>query len=280
MRLPSLLLINDLSGFGKVAISASLPLLSSCQIETSLLPSVLLSTHTAFPNPYRCTLQHDMSAILKHWETLNLSFDAILTGYFNDDAQIDYLLSHLPKHQLLIVDPVMADNGHLYRGFSNEYPMHMARLCQKADIIMPNLTEACLLANRNYLSTYTYEDIQHLLETLHTQLHVDTIIITGISFDKQSIGAMFLHQGECHYCSSSYIPHHFFGSGDMFSALIAAFTLHHIPLPQGVQMALDFIVACLHDTCASNREITHGIIFEKQLHQLHHLIKGNYYDTK
>ncbi|MBS4750829.1 pyridoxamine kinase [Carnobacteriaceae bacterium zg-ZUI78] len=272
-----LLVVNDLSCLGKVAISVTLPILATTQIETHLLPTVLLSAHTGFPNVYKHILTSDLEDILHHWkENIDLTFDAILTGYFGHKEQVKLFLDHLPDTDLLIVDPVMADNGKLYSGFPHDYPMVLKSLCDKADIILPNLTEACLLLNKPIPDQYTQEDILNILHALSNE-KTQTVILTGISYEQGKIGVAYLHHGVYGYCDTKYIPHYFSGTGDICSALISSLLIQHIPIHQAVQTTLDFIIACLDDTLSSKKNTLYGIVFEKQLPNLSkhiQLLKG------
>lgn len=262
-----LLLVNDLSCVGKVAISAVLPIFNTLGIETSPVPTTLLSAHTGFTNPHRIVFLNDLINLLSHIKQLPICFDAILTGYLGDKAQVSILLDHLPQTELLIVDPVMADHGKLYRHFDQSFVSEMKRLCQHANIIMPNLTEACLLTDTPYLHAYTQEDIHRLLTQL-SDLGPETVLITSVSYTDDTIGVAYKSGNDFGYYALPAINAVFMGSGDMFAALVTSHLLAGHSVANSVAFASDFLHACFQDTIASGRDTKYGILFEKQLHQL------------
>lgn len=263
----NLLVVNDLPSVGKVALSAIFPITSSLGVETNILPTVLLSSHTGFDSFYKKNLTLEMIEILRQFQNMKLSFNTILTGYFYDENQINLFLEHIPQYERLIVDPIFADNGKLYRGFNQTYPKRMLELCKKADIIIPNLSEACFLADIPYLKSYTYQDITNLLYQLRN-LGCSDILITGIEFDNE-IGIMFYINNEIGYISYPKINFNFFGSGDILAALITALTIKSHSIKDSIQISLKFLNQCLIDTINSNQDIKYGILFEKNLNILH-----------
>lgn len=262
-----LLLVNDLSCVGKVAISAVLPIFNTLGIEASPVPTTVLSTHTGFSNPHRIVFLNDLIHILSHIKQLPISFDAILTGYLGHKKQVDILLEHLPKTPLLIVDPVMADQGKLYSHFDHDFVYHMKRLCQQANVIIPNLTEACLLTDTPYLTQYTSQDIETLLNKLQ-QLGPQTVIITSVSYDTNQIGIAYKSYDTTGYYALPKLDATFMGSGDLLASLITSHFLNGKSISLSIQLAVDFLQHCFQDTLSAGRDPKYGILFEKQLHQL------------
>ena len=186
-KVKRILTIQDVSCVGQCSLTVARPIISACGIETAVLPSSVLSTHTGGFTGYTFRdLTDDMPAIEKHWINEGLKFDAFYTGYVSE-SQIDYILGIMDSCKtegaLRIVDPAMADNGVLYAGFGADFPRKMAKLCRGADCIIPNLTEAALLLDQEpVLSGYGKEYIELLLRQL-TTLGAKNIILTGVSFD-------------------------------------------------------------------------------------------------
>lgn len=282
MTLKQLLLVNDLAGVGKVALSSTLPIIAATKTESSLLPTVLLSSHTGFPNTYRRSLTEDMVHILSHWKTLDLKFDGVLTGYFGDAQQVHSFIRHMPTTPILVVDPVMADHGKFYTGFDNDYVTAIEKLVSHANILIPNITEACLLAGIPYFENVTEQTIQSLLHQLQEKYPQATILITGVSYTPDTIGVAYMTPTQTGYCVTERIPQSFFGTGDIFSALFTALYLQNIPLDICIQLTLDFIVNCLKDTLSLKQSHLYGVVFEKQLPNLIQSIqqiKGDYHAT-
>ena len=178
-----ILIANDLPGIGKVALAPAIPIFACCQIETMLLPTVLLSSHTGgFKNIAIAEQTAFMKQSLKQWQELDLKPDAVLTGYFRNSEQIELVvdtIGKLPASTQVFVDPIMADNGKLYSGFTAEHVEAMRKLIQKADVIYPNITEACLLTDTPYPSGKITMDFTRELAKKLAELGPEYIIITG-----------------------------------------------------------------------------------------------------
>ena len=187
-----LVTVQDVSCIGKCSCTAALPIISSHGIETLVLPTALLSSHTdGFGENTFLDLTDEMKKIISHWKTLELSLDGIYTGYLGSVEQIDVvadLIRDMRKEDtLVLVDPVMGDCGRYYKYFGDGYIEKIKTLCAMADVITPNVTEACLLAGEEYFSEYSEEKISILLEKLHA-LGVKNVVITGVNFADDSIG--------------------------------------------------------------------------------------------
>ena len=177
MRQKRVCAIHDISCFGKCSLTVALPIISSAGIEVSVVPTIILSTHTGGITGYtRRDLSGDILPIISHWQSLNLTFDAIYTGYLGSFEQLDIVSEVIARlrsdENLIIVDPVMADNGRLYTGFSEDFPSGMLKLVQKADIIVPNITEATLLWESLHEGPYTKEYINKLLTGLAKRVRI------------------------------------------------------------------------------------------------------------
>lgn len=176
MSKEKILTVQDISCVGQCSLTVALPIISACGIETCVLPTAVLSTHTAFKGNFTFRdLTCDIEPISKHWTAENITFRAIYTGYLGSRQQVDLILSvaerHLEKDGVLIVDPAMADGGILYKGFDDSFPKEMARLCSKTDVILPNITEACLMTDSEYKTNYDRDHISSLLRKLVIDKH-------------------------------------------------------------------------------------------------------------
>ena len=267
-----LLLANDLPGVGKVALATSIPIAAVCQVETMLLPTVLLSSHTGgFPEVVIEDMTDLNRAYFRQWKNLNLELAGILSGYCRNPQQLSQLAMYAKQTETpLIVDPIMGDSGRLYTGFTSSYVEAMKELTQSAKLILPNLTEAALLAGREYVGEhYDFSVIEDLLEALAKQVTAD-IVLTGISFDDSQIGVAYFQQetGEITTYLSKKYPANFFGTGDILSTLLAVATIEQINLHQAIPLALEFIDKSLRQTLSLNRDLKLGIYFEPFLAEL------------
>ena len=276
-----LLSIQDISCFGKCSLTVALPIISACGIETDIIPSAVLSTHTGgFCNYTFRDLTEDIPLISKHWEKEGIFFDAIYSGYLGNRKQIlyvsDIMDNLLYRGGLKIVDPVMADNGKLYKGFDMDYVKAMRKLCEKADIVSPNITEACLLADIEYKEIYDEAYINFILDRL-SKLTKASIILKGIKIDNGVI-KVAIKKGEkvtrdtekkeeISYISSRYIEASCNGTGDIFiSAFIGAF-MSGKAIERAVKIAMDFVVDSIESTL-SDKAHWYGVRFEQNLIKL------------
>lgn len=267
-----LLLANDLPGVGKVALATSIPIAAVCQVETMLLPTVLLSSHTGgFPDVVIEDMTDLNRAYFRQWKNLNLELAGILSGYCRNPQQLIQLAMYAKQTETpLIVDPIMGDSGRLYTGFTSSYVEAMKELTQSAKLILPNLTEAALLTGREYVGEhYDFSVIEDLLEALAKQVTAD-IVLTGISFDDSQIGVAYFQQetGKITTYLSKKYPANFFGTGDILSTLLAVATIEQINLHQAIPLALEFIDKSLRQTLSLNRDLKLGIYFEPFLAEL------------
>ena len=186
--------IQDISCLGKCSLTVALPIISAMGVETSIVPTAVLSTHTMFDNFTFRDLTEDMDGIKNHWVKEGFEFDAIYTGYLGSKEQVnivnDFFHTFKNDHNYIIVDPAMADNGKMYTGFSDDFALEMTRLCSTADIILPNISEACFMLGKEYIG----EDanlckIKNLLIEL-TSLGAKTVVITGVKFGEKKFGFM------------------------------------------------------------------------------------------
>lgn len=267
--------IQDISCFGKCSLTVALPIISAMGIEACCIPTAVLSTHTGGFTGYTYRdLTSDIPDIAAHWNSIHLNLDAVYTGYLGSFEQIkivsDFFDTFKTDNNLLIVDPVMGDKGKFYAGFTNEFANEMKKLCQKADVIIPNLTEAALLLGEEYTeSGYDEGFIKNMLIRL-SQLGSKIVIITGVSFDASSQGVMSYNSetGEFFSYFSDNIPGYFHSTGDVFSSTLAGALVKDCDMGKAIKIAVDFTVECIKNTIGYEKEHWYGVKFEECLPSL------------
>lgn len=267
-----LLTVQDISCVGQCSLTVALPVISACGIETSILPSAVLSTHTGgFQGFTFRDLTDDIPSIVSHWEKEGISFDAVYTGYLGSKRQIalvgDLFERVVKQGGLKIVDPAMADHGKLYTGFDASFAATMAELCAKADIVLPNITEAAMMTGMPYMAEgYDERYIRALMDGM-LALGAATVVLTGVCYNKEQIGVAVLEKGEeqISYYFHERLPRNSHGTGDVFaSSFTGALVRGRAPL-DAARIAADFTVAAMRETEESH---WYGVRFEKVLPQL------------
>ena len=265
--------IHDISGVGKCSLTVALPIISAAGVECSVLPTAVLSTHTGgFTGFTYRDLTADISPIVRHWKSLKLHFDSIYTGFLGSYEQIDLVSQAFDKLKsedtLIAVDPVMADNGKLYTIFDASFPQAMKGLCSKADLIMPNLTEAALMLEEDYQEgPYTKEYIEGLLKRLAEATGTKLIVLTGVYFDDTALGAATydVTSGEIRYILGEKISGSYHGTGDVFGSALIGALMNEKSLDEAVRIAVDFTVRSIAWTQKAQTEIRYGVNFEANL---------------
>ena len=271
MSYKKILTVQDISCLGQCSLTVALPIISACGIETCVLPSAVLSTHTAGFSGYTFRdLTEDMPAIRDHWVKEGITFDAIYTGYLGSTRQIDYVAdlfaSVSGKGCVNIVDPAMADNGKLYPGFDDAFVEAMKGLCGKADYIIPNLTEACFLTNTEYRPSYGRAYIDILLEKL-TALGCRNVIFTGVSYAEGKTGVVVLEDGKYAYYEHDKLPNSCHGTGEIYSSAFVGALVRGKTAFEAAQIAADYTVECIRET-AGDPGHWYGARFEPVLGKL------------
>jgi len=274
--------IHDISGFGKCSLTVALPILSAAGIETAVMPTAVLSTHTGgFDGFTYRDLTGDLRAFAAHWQTLGLEFDAIYSGFLGSFEQIEIVKEFIDrfrtKNTAVLVDPAMADNGSMYPVFDIDFAKEMAGLCAKADIIVPNMTEAAFLLGEEYRERpYTAGYIEHLLRKL-SGLGPSRVVLTGVMFDEQRLGAATYDKrpDQIHYAFSDTIAGNFHGTGDIFASAMLAAYLRDKTLAQAAQIAVDFTCGSIQRTKDAGTDVRYGVNFEAGLPELIDKIFGD-----
>lgn len=263
--------VQDLTCLGKCALTAALPVLSVMGVEAAVLPTALLSVHTAFDDFTFQDLSNAIWPVIEHWKRANFHFDAIYTGYLGSLEQLQLVSSLIDDFRLedtlVFIDPVMGDNGTLYAGLSADFAPRAAALCAKADVISPNLTEACLLLDRPYLGEdYSEEDIHALLRDLSV-LGAKQVILTGISFAPKQLGAVCYDARNERFFSHFHPRRNerFHGTGDAFASACVGALTRGLSLEQAVTLALDFTFESIERSLQDPDRRWYGINFEEAL---------------
>ena len=265
-----LLTIQDISCVGQCSTTVALPLVSACGIECAVLPPALLSNHTApgCTGWSFCDLTAELGKVEAKWVEQDIRFDAFYTGYVCE-PHIDPILSILKTcakpGAIRIVDPAMADNGVLYRGFAADFPSKMARLCKGADYLLPNLTEAALLTGLTpKLSGYSKGEIEDLVARLHA-LDVKNVILTGVSFDDAELGSAVSDGVKVEYDFNPRRPRSSHGTGDVFASVFAGAILRGKPAFEAAALAADVVCEAIE---ATEPDHWYGVSFEKTIPSL------------
>ena len=265
--------IHDISCFGKCSLTVALPIISAAGVETAVIPTALLSTHTGGFKDYTIRdLSEEILPIARHWKSENITVDAVYSGYLCSKYQIYLVMeaAHLISHKdtMFICDPVMGDNGRLYSGFEKDYPQYMLKLCAAADIITPNITEAALMLGIDYKKPpYTEDYINILLEGLYLKTR-SSIVLTGVCFDERKIGAAVYDGQSKAYVFSEKIDAAYHGTGDIFASALTAALLNDRSLKSAAQIAANFTCACIKKTVESDSDMRYGVNFESQIPNL------------
>lgn len=270
--------IQDISCVGKCSLTVALPIISAMGIETAVVPTAVLSTHTAFPDFTFRDLTEDIPDISRQWKKQNICFDAIYTGYLGSFEQIacveEIMDSFGGEDTLVIVDPVMGDNGHLYTGFTMAFAQQMAILCSRADVIVPNLTEATAMLGLPYAENYDTAYITDILRRL-TALGAKKVVLTGVAFPSGEVGVMAYDRERDTYFSYSRerVSKNFHGTGDVFASTLTGALTRGFTLEEAIKLAVDFTVDCIRKTVEDPNAVWYGVNFEQALPALMERIK-------
>lgn len=273
--------IQDISCIGKCSLTVALPIISAFGIETAVIPTAVLSTHTAFDSFSFLDCTDEIDIVKNEWKKQNFAFDAIYTGYLGSKKQIDAVSDFFDEmkneNTLIFVDPAMADNGKLYSGFTEDFSDKMTVLCKKADVIMPNLTEASLILKEPYKGeNYNEEYIKEMLKKL-CRLGAKKAVITGVSFNEDESGVMSYDCENDRYFSyfAKKIPQIFHGTGDIFASACVGGITKGFPFEKALQIAVDFISQSIKETLKDKNANWYGVNFETALPKLWKMVENN-----
>lgn len=269
--------VQDISCVGKCSLTVALPIISAMGVEACVLPTAVLSTHTAFKGFTFRDLTSDISPICEHWKNEKIHYDAIYTGYLGSFEQLDLMHKLISdfggKDTLTIVDPCMADNGKLYPGFTQEFAFAMAKLCGKADVIVPNMTEASYMLGIEYKeSGYDEDYIVDMLKSL-AKLGAKKIVLKGIEFteNQKSLSKVKGKIGIASYDSETdtvswyfhkKMPQSFHGTGDIFASVLTGALMRGLSLQKAYSLAADYVVESIKETLSHKDYNWYGVDFE------------------
>lgn len=265
-----ILTIQDISCVGRCSLTVALPIISAMGVETAIIPTAVLSTHTVFQNFTFKDLADQIEPICNHWKAEGIGFDGIYTGYLGSFEQIDMMArlfdAFKTENTVIVVDPVMADNGKLYPTFDEAFVAHMTKLCTKADIIVPNITEACFMTDTQYRESYDEAYVKELLQKL-SKLGAKVSILTGVSFEAGKTGVMGYENatGEYFYYCHEKMPENYHGTGDIFSSTCVGAMMSGKTWQDAVKIAADYTVECIRLTIADPQRRTYGVNFEQAI---------------
>jgi len=271
MAYKKIVTIQDISCVGQCSLTVALPIISACGIETCVLPSAVLSTHTAGFSGYTFRdLTDDMPSIKDHWVKEGIKFDAVYTGYLGSTKQIEYVADIMDSVAsdscLNIVDPAMADNGKLYPGFDAEFVEAMKSLCAKADYLVPNITESCFLCGIEYKTEYDREYIDTILAKL-TELGCKNVILTGVSYSPEKTGVVVYENGSYCYYEHDFLSNSCHGTGDIYASAFVGALVCGKSAYDAAKIAADYTVECIKAT-AEEENHWYGAKFEPVLIKL------------
>jgi pyridoxine kinase len=278
-RQKRVLAIHDISCVGRCSLTVALPILSCAGLDTGVLPTAILSTHTGGFQGYTYRdLTEDIQPVSAHWKGLGLRFDALYSGFLGSYDQIDLVARLMEEFHddstLRMVDPVMADNGRLYATYTMEMARGMHRLCRKADIITPNMTEACILLDIPYKPEFTRAETEDILRRL-SSLGPRQVVLTGVTLGLDQLGTASYdtQTNEISYAFEGRYPGIFHGTGDILASALLCGLMNGKGLKESSSLAVKFTHRCIQYTLESDQELRYGVRFESALPYLMELLK-------
>lgn len=264
-------LINDFSGFGRCSIAVELPIISKLKVQCCPLPTSIFSNHTGFPSHFMEDFTPNMEDFIAEWKKLNLTFSGISTGFLGSADQIrivsNFISDFRTKDTVVVVDPVMGDYGKPYPTYTEDMCRRMKELVKYADIITPNLTEACILTDTPYKEQVKTSEIMELAKKL-SDLGPSKIVITGIPQKSYICNFCYEEGKEPAFVKTHKVGQSRSGTGDIFAAIISADAVNGIPFYDSVKKASLFIKKCILSSIELDIPLTDGVCFEEILDKL------------
>ena len=264
-------IINDFTGFGRCSITVALPIISTLKVQCCPLPTSVFSNHTGYPSFFMEDFTPNMDAYASEWKKLDLHFSGISTGFLGSADQIDivsrFIADFRDEETIVIIDPVMGDCGVTYATYTEEMCRKMKQLIRHADILTPNLTEACILTDTPYRPDITITESVRIAEKLSAQ-GPSKVVITGISQKSFLCNLCYEKGQEPAIIKVKKVGTERCGTGDIFSAIISADAVNGVPLKDSVRKASLFIKKCIRRSIELDIPLTDGVCFEEVLHTL------------
>lgn len=265
-----ILTVQDISCVGRCSLTVALPIISAAGVEAGVLPTAVLSTHTGFPKFTFCDLTGEIEPISKTFSELDIGFDAIYTGYLGSFEQLSLVGDLIDRNGTsdtkIVIDPAMADNGKLYHGFTPEFALAMAKLCGKADLMIPNITEASFMLGVPYVETYDEAYIKDMLKKL-CALGAKCAAISGVTLESGKIGVYSYNSETDEYFSyyNERLPVAYHGTGDIFASATVGAMMRGHTMESALAVAVDFTLECIRLTMEDPDRRTYGVNFEEAL---------------
>lgn len=270
-------IINDFSGFGRCSITVALPIISALKVQCCPLPTAIFSNHTGYKSFHVNDYTKYMKTYYKEWEKLDLKFDAIATGFLGSSEQIEIVSDFIKRFKtaetIVLIDPVMGDYGKLYSSYEPALAERMAELVKYADILLPNLTESCILTGEKYEKNHSEESLFHICKTLH-EMGPEKIVISGIEIGEKFGNYVFDNEKCGRLILSEKIGESRAGTGDVFSSIIAADAVNGVEFEKSIRHAADFIVKTIKKTVEYGIPEEDGICFEEYLYEIGSFLRG------
>lgn len=256
--------MQDLSCLGKCSLTVIQPTISAMGVACAVLPTAVLSTHTAFPSPAVTDLSAFARPVLDHWASVGAAFDGILTGYLANEGQGSpalELIDRFGKNAIVVHDPAMGDHGRLYRGIGPEMVAAHRRICARADLVLPNLTEGCMLAGIPYEDRTDLDFCRKIAQEL-LKTSAKAVLLTGYSPDPDTVG-FYYSDGAAEYDhAGAKLPRFCHGTGDLFAAVTMGGLMRGLSVPEAGKLAAEFVHRAIAKTGENSR---FGVAFEGEL---------------
>lgn len=270
-RQKKIALINDFTGFGRCSIAVQLPIISTLGVQCCSVPTAIFSNHTGFPQFFHTDYTGDMEDYTAMWEKLDLKFAGICTGFLGSARQINIVSDFIDRFKsedtIVVIDPVMGDYGKPYPTYTDEMCNNMIHLAKKADIVVPNVTEACILTGTKYKEHWTTKELLAMAEKI-TAIGPTKVVITGIPQRTYVSNMCYVAGGEYSIIKTHKVGNSRSGTGDIFSAIIAADAVNGVSFEESVKKASHFIKRCIIRSMEMDIPLTDGVAFEEVIKYL------------
>lgn len=265
--------INDMSGFGRCSLTVEIPVISALKVQCCPVPTSIFSNHTGFDSYFFEDYTSKMKPYINEWKKLGLKFDGIISGFLGSKEQIDivrdFISSFKGDETVVIIDPVMGDHGKPYATYTPGMCREMGKLTEYADIVTPNLTEACILTDTKYHDgKWKMSDLHGMAEKI-VERGPSKVVITGIVQGDFLANYIYEKDGSTKLVRSHKIGTERSGTGDVFASIIAAEAVKGTPFAASVKKASDFVSRCIRKSIELDIPVTDGVCFEEELCRLH-----------
>lgn len=268
---PKCAVINDLSGFGRCSLTVAVPILSAMGVQACPVPTAILSNHTAYEDFFFEDLTDNMEIYFEKWKKLGLEFDSIYTGFLGNEKQIELILDFVKDFRsektLLLVDPVMGDNGKIYATYNEKMCEEMRRLVCLADLITPNLTEACILSGTDYPQKVSEEQIFEIGEKL-IGLGAKCAVITGVRKAGKMMNFVLDTEGERLALENDFVACEYCGTGDVFASMMCGYMTRGVDCKTALERSADFLIKTIKYSHETDVHPLDGVAFERYLTEI------------